>query len=95
MAVMWGPDGEWGWVSMGWWMLVPLLLLLLVLVVTVVWAVVAMAGGRPRSRTPREEPEGVLAERFARGEIDEQEYRQRLAVLRSCQRDRRQSTVST
>ncbi|MGI5133262.1 MULTISPECIES: SHOCT domain-containing protein [unclassified Streptomyces] len=27
-------------------------------------------------------PEQVLAERFARGEIDEEEYRRRLAVLR-------------
>ncbi len=27
-------------------------------------------------------PEDVLAERFARGEIDEEEYRRRLAVLR-------------
>jgi len=26
--------------------------------------------------------EGVLAERFARGEIDENEYRQRLSLLR-------------
>ena len=27
-------------------------------------------------------PEGILAQRFARGEIDEQEYRSRLATLR-------------
>ncbi len=27
-------------------------------------------------------PEQILAERFARGEIDEQEFRQRMAVLR-------------
>ncbi|MFD8495802.1 SHOCT domain-containing protein [Amycolatopsis sp. NPDC059657] len=31
---------------------------------------------------PRPTPEQVLAERFARGEIDEQEYRSRLATLR-------------
>jgi len=30
----------------------------------------------------RPDPERMLAERFARGEIDEQEYRQRLQVLR-------------
>jgi len=30
----------------------------------------------------RSTPEQVLAERFARGEIDEGEYRQRLATLR-------------
>jgi putative membrane protein len=28
-------------------------------------------------------PEQLLAERFARGEIDEEEYRRRLAVLRT------------
>ena len=33
----------------------------------------------PPSQPPA--PEQLLAERFARGEIDEQEYRQRLAVL--------------
>lgn len=32
--------------------------------------------------TPRVTPERVLAERFARGEIDEQEYRSQLATLR-------------
>jgi hypothetical protein len=40
--------------SMGWWMLVPLLLLLLVLVISAVWASVAMTGGRPGSRAPGE-----------------------------------------
>lgn len=37
------------------------------------------AGGRSEGRST---PEQVLAERFAAGEIDEQEYRQRLEVLR-------------
>jgi putative membrane protein len=31
--------------------------------------------------SPPASPEQLLAERFARGEIDEEEYRQRLAVL--------------
>ncbi|GEL20863.1 SHOCT domain-containing protein [Pseudonocardia asaccharolytica] len=34
-----------------------------------------------RSVTPRLTAEQVLAERFARGEINEQEYRDRLATL--------------
>jgi putative membrane protein len=38
------------------------------------------AGGRPPE--VRATPEELLAERFARGEIDEQEYRRRLATLR-------------
>lgn len=37
------------------------------------------AGGRPRE--VRAAPEELLAERFARGEIDEQEYRLRLDTL--------------
>jgi putative membrane protein len=38
-------------------------------------------GGPPAHRPPS--PEQVLAERFARGEIDEEEYRRRLETLRS------------
>lgn len=33
------------------------------------------------AEAPRPAPEQILAERFARGEIDEQEYRSRLATL--------------
>ena len=40
---------------------------------------------------PRPSAEQVLAERFARGEIDEQEYQSRLATLRG----RQQSTSGT
>src|SRR5215471_11496632 len=36
----------------------------------------------PRSPDSPQAPERLLAERFARGEIDEEEYRQRRAVLR-------------
>lgn len=39
-------------------------------------------GGQPGGRAT---PEQVLAERFAAGEIDEQEYRHRLEVLRGQQ----------
>jgi putative membrane protein len=37
--------------------------------------------GVDRSPQVRPTPEELLAERFARGEIDEQDYRQRLSVL--------------
>ncbi|WIX98032.1 SHOCT domain-containing protein [Amycolatopsis mongoliensis] len=36
---------------------------------------------RGKAGTPRLTPERLLAERFARGEIDEPEYRTRLATL--------------
>ena len=35
----------------------------------------------PQAPESRQSPEGLLAERFARGEIDAEEYRRRLAVL--------------
>jgi putative membrane protein len=38
--------------------------------------------GSARKRRHPVDPEQVLAERFARGEIDETEYAQRLSVLR-------------
>lgn len=39
-------------------------------------------GGCRRRRYHRESGESVLGERYARGEIDEREYRERLDVLR-------------
>ena len=39
-------------------------------------------GAPPQSAESPPSPERLLAERFARGEINEDEYRQRLAVLR-------------
>ena len=45
------------------------------------WVVLLVTVGR-RWRHPRGAGESVLAERFARGEIDEAEYRERRAVLR-------------
>ena len=38
---------------------------------------------QPPLQSDEESPEKVLASRFARGEIEEPEYQQRLAVLRS------------
>jgi putative membrane protein len=57
------------------------------------WAVLVAAGvlffralnrgpGDLRHSGARNTPEQLLAERFARGEIDEDEYRRRLSVLR-------------
>ena len=37
--------------------------------------------GDTGSATPAQTPEQILAERFARGEIDEDEYRQRAGAL--------------
>jgi len=44
----------------------------------ILWVVLRRRGGW----APGPSAEGVLAERYARGEIDEREYRERRAVLR-------------
>ena len=56
------------------------------LVIAVVVALIRYLGGRqPGGSRPveRPTPEQVLAERFARGEIDQDEYHQRLETLRT------------
>lgn len=54
--------------------------------VAVIIGIVALARyagrGRYRPGDPHQPAEHLLAERFARGEIDEDEYRRRLAALR-------------
>jgi putative membrane protein len=49
----------------------------------VIWAIVALTRGHPQQTRPsdRSDPERVLEERFARGEIDEKEFRERRRVL--------------
>jgi putative membrane protein len=60
----------------------------------VAWAVVAGIGGtrgadRETRATPPRPPEDILAERFARGEIDEETYRRSLKALRDARDDAR------
>jgi uncharacterized membrane protein len=57
------------------------------LAMTVVICLTVLARGliarwQPRHRLQPVDPAHVLAERFARGEIDEAEYAQRLSVIR-------------
>lgn len=79
--MMWGwnfSDGSWLAMGLG-------MLLWAGLTVLLVWLVVR-ALDRSANRGPTSDanlPEQVLRERFARGEIDEKEYRDRLAVIRS------------
>lgn len=75
----------WGYAWMGIGMVLFWTLLILGIVVLIRYSVGA---GQPRAQLPGsaghiESPEQVLAARFARGEIEETEFQQRLAVLRT------------
>ena len=79
----WYYDGHgmsaWGWVASTVGTVVVLALLVLG-VVLLVRSTQNASDGSSRALAERS-PEQILAERFARGEIDEDEYRQRLAFL--------------
>lgn len=84
---MWD-DGMWGGGMHGWgWVGLALLALVLVLVAAAA-VVLAVSLGRSGSKGEpppvggQSEADRVLDERYARGEIDEQEYLHRRAVLR-------------
>ncbi|WP_435737959.1 SHOCT domain-containing protein [Cellulosimicrobium sp. PMB13] len=76
------PGTHWG--PGPWWFVFPLLWFLLFASVVFLVARRARRGWGPGGswRQSGPDPVTVLGERFARGEIDEQEYRTRLTVLR-------------
>ncbi len=88
---MW--DWSWGW---GWWVVMPLMMVAFWGLVA--WAVVALVRNdhpgqpgteQPAAAPPRGDPaEQILAGRFARGEIDADEYRRSLEILRGGSSDR-------
>ena len=80
-----GWDGHMGWGG-GWWMLIWGTLMMAGLVVLVVWLVRATATGNgvahsPGSEDPFASGRRILAERYARGELSTEEYRERLDQL--------------
>jgi putative membrane protein len=80
-----GGPGDWGpgWAGGGggpWWLLFPLLWI--VLIGTVIWLVARDRRRRPDSASPAQRATEILATRFARGEIDSEEYQQRLDQIR-------------
>ena len=72
--MMWwhGDWNWWGWLAMA--------LTMLAFWGLLAWAIVTSV--RSTGDTGERTPEMLLAERFARGEIDEAEYRQRIKVLK-------------
>jgi len=69
-----GGPGVWGWLGMG--------AAMIAFWGLVAWEVVVLVRGRREDGGRRRSPEEILGERLARGEIDEEEYRGRLAALR-------------
>jgi putative membrane protein len=84
--------GWYGWNHMsgwGWFAMTVSAVLLLVLVVGGI-VLLARAGQQPPQRfapPPRRSAEELLAERLARGDIDEEEYRRRLQALTEARHD--------
>lgn len=68
-------DGDWDGPP---WFFFPFIPLIWIAVIASIW----FFFGRHRWRRGRSSGESVLAERYARGEIDESEYRHRQSVLR-------------
>ncbi|MER7080533.1 SHOCT domain-containing protein [Saccharopolyspora kobensis] len=76
--MQWGPGGH-GPHGGPWWPIgLFFLLLVVVLVVTAGWSAVR---ARPRRTSAAERAKEILAERYARGEIGSEEYRERLGGL--------------
>ena len=80
----WGHMSGWGWVAttLGGLLFLAVLGLLAWLVVRAVQRP-GDGSARPPRTAGQDTAERLLADRFARGEIDEDEYRRRLATLRS------------
>jgi putative membrane protein len=76
-------NGEHGWGPGGWfWLGGPLMLVLWITVTAaIVWVITRYV--RPPQRSGVDRARDILAERYARGELSADEYRQRLEQLRS------------
>ena len=80
--------GDWGYHGMMWnggmhWIMGPIMMLMfLIVVVAVVVIVIRSIGGTAKSdRTSSNSARRILEERFARGEIDEDEFRKKKRAL--------------
>jgi len=73
------PMGAGGWVLM----VLSTLAFWALLIAAIVLAVRTLRDSRPSGTATTGSAEGILAERFARGEIDSDEYTQRLQTLRT------------
>ena len=72
----------WGMQAWSWWGWLAMSVGMIAFWGLVIWAIVAIFRGSDWTWR-RPDPERIVAERFAAGEIDEDEYRRRLDALRS------------
>ena len=73
--MMWR-DGNWGW-----WLFMPLFMV--AFWAAVIWVVVTAVRGRPAPGVhASRDAEQILTERYARGDIDDDEYHRRLNTIR-------------
>jgi putative membrane protein len=75
-----GHLGSWGWALMSVGLITFWVLLIAVIVVLMRW--LDRSGQRPTEPPTAPSAEQILADRLARGQIDETEYRRRIAMLR-------------
>lgn len=75
--------GGWGYAGMAVGMVLFWVLLIVGIIALIRFSLAAPTAGSAPPRRHTESPEQLLVMRFARGDIDETEYQQRLAVLRS------------
>ncbi|WP_327701018.1 hypothetical protein OG530_03210 [Streptomyces decoyicus] len=92
--MMWYGGWGWGWGWGGWFVMAVMMVLVWALIIAGIVALVRYVTGSHRSHPSGPSPssadpgwgsrraEDLLAERFARGEIDEGEYKRRLTLLR-------------
>ncbi len=76
----------WGWNGWSWWGMALMSFSMLAFWGLVIWGIVALFRRSGDGRQERPDPERILAERFAAGEIDEEEHQRRLQTLRSTNR---------
>lgn len=66
----------WHWGYGSWWMGLMMFLVWAAVIAGIIWAI-RSTGQRPQSEGPRRRPLDILAARYARGEIDEEEFTRR------------------
>lgn len=74
--------GWWGYAGMGIGMVLFWALIVVGIIALVRFSFGAATANPPAAQPTNHAPEQILANRFAHGEIDENEYHQRLAILR-------------